>query len=327
MIERNQVRPVSLGTWALGGWMWGGLRSEQEGVNAILAALSEGMNAIDTAPIYGQGDSELLVGKALKQIPRDQVYVMTKFGMRWDTTQGSHAMTSRNNEGEAIEVYKYAGPDSIRTELEASLQRLGTDYIDLYQIHWPDVTTPIHDTFEVVAQLIKEGKIRHAGVCNYNVAQLKQAIEVCPIVSNQVPYSMLNRGIENELVPFCLENNIGILAYSPMERGLLTGKINTATSFEPGDHRSQHKLFQQENIIKVDAFLQAIAPMAEKHNATLGQLVLAWTVKQPGIWSVLAGARTVEQAIGNARAMHINLAHEEILYINKQLSIYFPFEV
>lgn len=324
MEQRFKTSALSLGTWAIGGWMWGGKDDEAQSIKAIHAAVANGVMGIDTAPIYGQGDSEIIVGKALQSLQRDQVQIMTKFGMRWDLSDGDFYMKSTNNNGQEIDVYKYAGKASIRYELEQSLKRLGTDYIDLYQIHWPESTTPIEETFAEVALLIQEGKIRYAGVCNYNVDQLERAMSVCPIVTNQVPYSMLNRNIEAELVPFCLMHEVGILAYSPMERGLLTGKVKPSTVFAAGDHRAGHKLFQTENIIQVNKFLDAIAPMAEKKNISISQLVLAWTMKRPAVLSALAGARNEEQAIANARAMMVSLEHEEMLYINKQLAIYFP---
>lgn len=313
-----KVSPVAAGTWAAGGWMWGGSNT-QESIRAIQAGIDNGMTSIDTAPVYGQGLSEEIVGAAIRPYNRADVQLLTKFGMRWDTQQGELAMHSHKNDGTPVDIYRYAGRESVRYECEQSLKRLGTDYIDLFQIHWPDVTTPIEETFEEVALLIKEGKIRYAGVCNYNAAQLQRAMSVCEIVSNQVPYSMLNRKIEAELVPFCISHNVGILAYSPMERGLLTGKIKPGTVFKEDDHRSRHKLFQPEIITEVQAFLDSIAPMAESKQISLSQLVLAWTKSRPGIAAVLAGIRTVEQAISNARAMQVVLEHEEIMFIEKQL--------
>lgn len=323
MNTQLNIPKISMGTWAIGGWMWGGAQDELLNIQTIQEGIRNGLTSIDTAPIYGQGESEIMVGKAIQAFNRSDLFLMTKFGMRWDIQAGDFAMNSKNNQGASIDIYKYAGADSIRYEIEQSLKRLQTDYIDLYQIHWPETTTPIEETFTTVAKLIDEGLIKYAGVCNYNVAQLAKAQSVCPILSNQVPYSMLNRDIENELVPYCLANGVGILAYSPMERGLLTGKINSATHFNEDDHRANHKLFNSKTINQVQLFLEELEPMAEKHSATLSQIVLAWTAQQPGIMTVLAGARTVEQAIANAKAINVVLEHEELIFINRLISKYF----
>src|ERR1700685_186089 len=231
-----RVSTITFGAWAIGGWMWGGTE-KKDALEAILASYDYGVTSIDTAPIYGQGLSEEIVGEALRSLPRDKVQILTKFGMRWDEKKGDLAFSSTDNSGHPIDIYKYAGKESIIKECEASLRRLGTDYIDLYQIHWPDSTTPIEESMEAVARLIEQGKIRYAGVCNYDAAQLAEAEKYITLASDQVPYSMVNRGIEAELIPYCLENNKSILAYSPLERGLLTGKIRPSHVFAPGDHR------------------------------------------------------------------------------------------
>lgn len=169
-----ELSVITFGAWAAGGWMWGGADRKQA-VEAIKAGYDVGMTSIDTAPIYGQGTSEEIVGEAIKGIPRDKVQILTKFGMRWDldTPKGDFAMHSKDNYGKDIDIYKYAGKESVIKECEDSLKRLGTDYIDLLQIHWPDTTTPITETFEAVAKLIEQGKVRYAGVCNYDVEQMK----------------------------------------------------------------------------------------------------------------------------------------------------------
>src|SRR5690606_35977233 len=161
--------------------------------------------------------------------------------------------------------------------------------IDLYQIHWPDITTPIHETFEAVSQLIKDGKVRYAGVCNYNLEQMQEAEKTLNIASNQVAYSMLRRAVDQTIVPYVLEKHKGILAYSPLERGLLTGKIKENHHFNEGDHRAGLPFYQKENLVKVNRFLSIIEPIAKEKNASLGQLVLRWTIEQPGITVALAG--------------------------------------
>jgi len=309
---------ITFGAWAAGGWMWGGTE-RKDAVEAIRASYDLGVNSIDTAPIYGQGTSEEIVGEAIKGIPRDKVYLLTKYGMRWDLVKGTLASHSKNNSGEDIDIYKYAGKESVIKECEDSLRRLRTDYIDLYQIHWPDVTTPISETMEAVAQLIQQGKIRYAGVCNYNVEQLAEASRYVDIVSNQVPYSMVKRGIEAEVVPYCLGQEKSILAYSPMERGLLTGKMKPGHKFSEGDHREKLYFFSEENLRRTNAFLETIKPLATEKGISLGQLTLLWTLEQPGITIALVGARNAEQAIQNAKTTDASLTAEEIAFISSEL--------
>lgn len=313
-----ELSVITFGAWAAGGWMWGST-DRNDAINAIKASYDLGVTSIDTAPIYGQGDSEEIVGDAIKGISRDKLQVVTKFGMRWDLTKGDFGFKSKNNDGAAIDIYKYAGKESVIYECEQSLKRLGTDYIDLYQIHWPDSTTPISETFEAVSRLIEQGKVRYAGVCNYDVAQLKEADQTLEIISNQIPFSMVNRGVEEETVPYCIENNKSVLAYSPMERGLLTGKMTADYKFEEGDHRQGNKFFSPESIEKTNAFLAKIKPLADEKNATLSQLVLRWTIERPGITIALVGARNEKQAVQNAKAVNVKLNAEEIRFINTEL--------
>jgi aryl-alcohol dehydrogenase-like predicted oxidoreductase len=309
---------ITFGAWAAGGWMWGGTE-RKEAIKAIQAAYHEGVTAIDTAPVYGQGESEEITGEAIKGIPRDKVQILTKYGLRWNLTKGEFYFKSKDNAGRDIDIYKYAGKESIIQECEDSLRRLGTDYIDLYQIHWPDNTTPIHETMEAVDRLIQAGKVRYAGVCNYNAAQMEEAEKSIKLASNQVPYSMVKRDIETGVVPYCLKHNKGILAYSPMQRGLLTGKMKPGYQFNEGDHRKTAYFFTDENIKRTNAFLEKIKPLAEEKNATLGQLVLRWTVEQPGITVALAGARNAQQAVENAKAARIQLSKDEVGFINSHL--------
>lgn len=313
-----KISTITFGAWAAGGWMWGGSDSNQA-IKAIRDAYENGVTSIDTAPIYGMGASEEIVGEAIKNIPRDKIQLLTKFGMRWDLQKGEFYFQSKDNDGKEVDIYKYAGKESIKKEVEQSLKRLGTDYIDLYQIHWPDVTTPIRETFEAVAELIKEGKVLHAGVCNYNIEQMKEAEQYVNIVSNQVPFSMVNRDIEKEVVPYCMENGKSILAYSPMERGLLTGKMKPGQEFDKGDHRADNPFFTDGSITRTNAFLEKIRPFAKEKNATLAQLVLKWTIERPGITIALAGARNSEQSVQNAAAADLELSSEEINFINGEL--------
>jgi len=313
-----EMSAITFGAWAAGGWMWGST-DRNEAIEAIQAGYDLGVTSIDTAPIYGQGESEEIVGDAIKGISRDKLQLVTKFGMRWDLEKGDLAFKSKDNSGKDIDIYKYAGKESVIYECEQSLKRLGTDYIDLYQIHWPDSTTPIDETFEAVARLVEQGKVRYAGVCNYNVDQLQKANETIEIVSNQIPFSMVNRGVEKETVPYCIENNKSVLAYSPMERGLLTGKITLDYRFEEGDHRKGNPFFKPESIERTNAFLARIKPLADEKSASLSQLVLRWTIERPGITIALVGARNKQQSVQNAKAIDVNLSAEEIQFINDEL--------
>ncbi|WP_423146969.1 aldo/keto reductase [Rubrolithibacter danxiaensis] len=313
-----EVSAIAFGAWAAGGWMWGGTE-RKDAVEAIRASLDAGVTTIDTAPVYGQGTSEEIVGEAIKGISRDKVQILTKFGMRWDLQKGDFAFKSKNNNGEDIEIYKYSGKESIIKECEDSLKRLGTDYIDLYQIHWPDSTTPVEESMEAVLRLKEQGKVREAGVCNYNATQMQAAEKVLKLVSNQVPYSMVKREIEQEVIPYCIAQKKSVIAYSPLERGLLTGKMEPGYSFAEGDHRAAHRFFSAENLARTNEFLNKIKPLAESKNATLSQLVIRWTLDKPGITIALVGARNANQAIQNAKAAEVSLTAEEMLFIDGHL--------
>lgn len=309
---------ITFGAWAIGGWMWGGT-DHKAAVEAIHAALDAGITSIDTAPVYGQGLSEEIVADALKGIPRDKVQLLTKYGMRWDDSRGTLAFKSKDNNGRDIAVHRYAGKESVIKECEDSLRRLKTDYIDLYQIHWPDVTTPVSETMEAVIRLQEQGKVREAGVCNYTAAQMQEAEATVKLASDQVPYSMVLRDIEQELVPYCLDHHKGILAYSPLQRGVLTGKFSPDHHFAEGDHRPGTPFYKPENIRRINAFLQKIKPLADEKQATLAQLVIRWTIDQPGITAALVGARNARQAQDNAKAVEIKLSPEEQTRIRKEL--------
>ena len=309
---------ITFGAWAIGGWMWGGA-DRKEALEAILASYELGVTTIDTAPVYGQGLSEEIVGEALKQLPRDKVQILTKYGMRWDLKKGEFFFNSTDNDGQPLEVYRYAGKESVILECERCLKRLGTDYIDLFQIHWADPTTPIEETMEAILQLQKQGKIRAAGVCNYTAEQMKIAETIISLASSQSPYSMVFRDIEKELVPYCMEHNKAVIAYSPLQRGLLTGKIKPGHQFNEGDTREGNRFYTDENIQRINNFLDNLRPLAAEKKATLAQLVIAWTLVQPGITLALVGARNPEQAIQNAKAGDIKLSMEDLQIINDQL--------
>ena len=280
---------ITFGSWAAGGWMWG-KSNRDEAVKAIKAAYDGGVTSIDTAPIYGQGESERIVGEAIRGIPRDQVQILTKFGMRWDLPQGEFAFKSKDNQDNPIDIYKYAGKESVIKECEDSLRRLGTDYI-----------------------------VRYAGVCNYDAALLEDAAKLIDLVSDQIPYSMVNRGMDRDIIPYCIRNEKSVIAYSPLERGLLTGKMQPGYRFAEGDHRKENPFFTDESIKRTNAFLEKLQPLADEKKATLGQLVIRWTIEHPGITVALVGARNPEQAIQNAKAADIILTPEELQFINQQI--------
>ncbi len=309
-----EVSPITLGAFAIGGTMWGG-NEKKDSIAAIQASIDNGVTSIDTAPFYGFGLSETMIGEAIKGRDRSKIQLLTKFGLVWDGSNNGKGEFFFEADGQPI--YKYASKTNVIKEVEESLQRLGTDYIDLLQLHWPDNTTPISETMEAMETLIQQGKIKAAGVSNYTVGQLDEAQKTVPLASNQVPYSMLNRSIEKDLVPYSRNQNIGIIAYSPMERGLLTGKYFTDGKLAENDHRNGY--FNQYDLEKVQDFLNKIRPIADAKNSTLAQLVLRWTVQQPGITAVLAGARNAEQAVSNAQALHFELSTDELTFITNQL--------
>ncbi len=311
------VTSITFGAWAIGGWMWGGA-DDKDAVDAMETAIDHGVTSIDTAPVYGFGHSEKLVGKAIKG-KRDKVQILTKYGMRWTGNKGQFYFKSKNNEGQPVDIYRYSGKESIIKECEESLKRLGTDYIDLYQAHWPDKTTPVEETMEAIEKLLSQGKIKAAGVCNYSVELLDRANNALIQAVDQVPYSMVQRNIENDLVPYCIQNNIGILAYSPLQRGLLTGKITEDYKFGPGDSRPATAHFRKANIKNVNQFLKEIKPIADGHDATLAQLALNWTIHQPGISAALAGARNAQQVKDNVGAIQFTLTEEEMNIINQKI--------
>lgn len=310
---------ITYGAFAIGGNMWGG-NEKKDSIAAIHASVDNGVTTIDTAPFYGFGLSEEMIGEALQGKDRSKVQLLTKFGLVWDgsnNNKGEYFFDAQEN-GQNIPIYKYAARANVIKEVEESLKRLRTDYIDLLQLHWPDNSTPIDETMEALQQLLQQGKIRAAGVSNYSVAQLQEADKTLHPASNQVAYSMLNRSIEKDLIPYAQQHNTGIIAYSPMERGLLTGKYFGSQSLKNDDHRNGY--FTQFDLGKVKTFLDTITPIAQSKQTTLAQLVLRWTTIQPGITIVLAGARNAAQAVANAAAMQVTLTPEENNYINNALS-------
>jgi aryl-alcohol dehydrogenase-like predicted oxidoreductase len=202
-------------------------------------------------------------------------------------------------------------------ECEDSLRRLKTDYIDLLQIHWPDATTPISETMEALAKLLDQGKIRAAGVCNYNTAQIEEALKTVRLVSNQVPYSIIHRNIEKDVQPQAISKGMSIIPYSPLQRGLLTGKIKRNHKFGPGDTRENNRYYKPENIDRTNEFLEKLRPIADGYGVTLAQLVINWTTRQPAMDCVLVGARDPKQVKENVGALSFKLKDEELQLIRK----------
>lgn len=322
-----QASTVAIGTWVMGGWMWGGA-DESESIAAVHAAIDEGINLLDTAPIYGFGHSEMVVGKAIKD-RRDKVIIATKCSMVINAP-GGRSVGRSTSAGPAehghLEIKIWNNPDSIRDEVELSLKRLGTDYIDLYQTHWQEQETPIEDTMGALVKLKEEGKIRAIGVCNATTEEMDRYRSVGQLDSDQEQYSMIHRKLEGgsqlgedglvDQLGYCLKNNVAVLAYSPLVLGLLTGKVGPDREFPESDLRSKQKRFSKGNRQMVADLLAKFQPVTDKHGCTMAQLVIAWTVSQPGLTHALVGARTAQQAKENAAAGRITLDAEDLALMN-----------
>ncbi len=281
------------------------------------------MTTIDTAPVYGFGRSEEIVGRAIEG-RRDQVQILTKFGLRWDldpdADMGTHFFDTQDLDGNPVRLVKCGARQSVIAECEASLRRLGVETIDLFQHHWPDESTPIAETMGACAALLEQGKIRAVGVSNYSPAQIEEARQVLPLASDQPPYSMLRRDIETDVVPYCREHAVGILAYSPLQNGILSGKVTPDRTFPESDLRSSDPYYEQANRKRILDFLEeTVRPIADRHEATVAQIVIAWTIRQPGITCALVGCRKPEHAEDNARSAAVELTGEETERITDDL--------
>ncbi|WP_269525982.1 aldo/keto reductase [Coraliomargarita parva] len=295
-----------LGTWVIGGSDWGG-SDESESIEAIHASIDQGINFIDTAPIYGTGESERVVGKAIAG-KRDQLVIASKVGLRWDHEEGEFNFEAEDG----TKIYKNLKADSIRHEVEQSLKRLGTDYIDLLQTHWPDATTGIDETMETLLALKKEGKVRAIGACNLTTDLLQQYLDAGPLDTIQEKYSMVDRELEADLFPMANAQGMSILAYSPLGMGLLTGKVGPERKFGADDIRSWSPRFTVECRQQVAALLEQFEPIRAKYEVSLAQLVIAWTVHQPVISHVLCGARNLKQAEENAIGGNLEISTEDV---------------
>jgi len=309
-----QLPVVTFGAWAIGGGpYWNGTHDEQA-LAALGAAFDAGITAVDTAPIYGMGHSERIVGQALatrRGAAEGDIKVCTKVGLRWDADDGELFFESKGPDGQPLRVFRNSRPESVTLECERSLQRLGVEHIDLLQVHWPDPTTPVADTMGALAALHAAGKIGAVGVSTSSPEMLheaQRALGDVPLASTQPKYSLVAREIEADVLPWVLEHRVGVLAYSPLEQGLLTGKVRRDRNFAESEGRAKRASFSPENRAAVNALLDhVVAPVAADLGATLAQTVIAWTVARPGITSAIVGARTPEQARENAGAGALTL--------------------
>lgn len=294
------VSEVGLGTWAMGNDFWGQVDDEQS-IRAIQEALDSGINLIDTAPAYGAGHAEELVGKAI-QGRRDDVVLATKVGILRSEDDFIHELS----------------PESMRREVEDSLRRLGVETIDLYQIHWPDPDTPLEDSMAELRKMKDAGKIRYIGVSNFTVELLRQARELAEVVSVQPQYSLLHRKEESSLLPYCAKNKIGVLGYGSLAGGILTGKFRDIPDFEEGDRRNHfYRLFKEPVWSRVQELLDELRAIAAERSVPVAQVSINWAVAQKGVTSALVGAKNPKQARSNAAAGEWSLSEEELTRISR----------
>lgn len=301
---------IGLGTWAIGGGEWWGDSDEEASIETIKEAISAGVTLIDTAPCYGFGRSETVVGKALKGGLRDKVILSTKCGLWWHDNRGSFSFSQ-----EGHTVNKCLDPDTIEYELELSLKRLGTDYIDVYFTHWqsiPPYITPIKDTMRCLMNLKRQGLIRCIGASNVSLQQIEEYLAYGELDVIQEKYSMLDRRTEETFSEYCQEKGIAIMAYSPLEQGLLTGKITMDSVFSEHEYRNTIPWMRPENRIKVLHMLDGWKDLTEKYNCSIANLVVAWSVRQPGISHVLCGARRPHQIHETAMSASVSLTAAEL---------------
>jgi aryl-alcohol dehydrogenase-like predicted oxidoreductase len=301
-----QLTPIGFGAWALGGGGWAagwGPQDDQDSVSAIHEALDRGINWIDTAAVYGLGHSEDVVAQALKG-HASRPYIFTKCERVW------------NENGQISGSLK---ADSIRRECEDSLRRLGVDVIDLYQIHWPEPDADIEEGWTALAQLQQEGKVRWIGVSNFNVNQMSRAQKIAPVTSNQPPYSLVNPAVEDEILPYCLEQNIGVINYSPMGAGLLTGTMTREriANLPADDWRSRSDNFREPRLSRHLALVEILQAIAEKHGRTPGEVSIAWTLHNPAVSAAIVGARNAGQIDGIIGAMDFRLSEDEFEQIEQ----------
>ena len=298
------ITRVGYGAWAAGGSGWQfawGSQDDNDSIAAIHRALELGVNWIDTAAVYGLGHSEEVVARALKSWSGPRPYIFTKCALRWDADGN---------------VQKVLSADSIRREVEDSLRRLSLDTIDLYQIHWPpDPDSPaLEEGWSTLAALKREGKVRWIGVSNFNVEQLKRAQAIAPVTSLQPPYSLVHREVEDKILPYCLREGIGVIVYSPMASGLLTGAMTRerASKLPQDDWRRGHPDFTEPNLSRNLALVQLLREIAKRRNRSIGEVAIAWTLHHPAVTGAIVGARNAKQAEGVMRAGDLQLDNKEV---------------
>lgn len=304
-----ELTTIGLGTWAIGGpnWEYGwGPQDDDEAIGAVLTALDKGINWIDTAAAYGLGHSEELIGKTLKQTSQ-KPFIATKCSLRWD------------QKGQIINCLE---GQSIREECHASLKRLDIDVIDLYQIHWPRPDRDIEQAWEEMARLAEEGKVQHLGVSNFNLDQVKRVQKIRPVASLQPHYNMLHREVENEVLGYCAENNIGVIAYSPMERGLLTGKFSQErlAGLALHDHRRRSPDFHEPQFSATLELVERLRSIAERNGVSLAQLAINWVLRRKEVTAAIVGARRPDQIAETVQAADRTLSPDDIEEIEQLLT-------
>jgi aryl-alcohol dehydrogenase-like predicted oxidoreductase len=302
-----QITHIGFGAWAIGGGDWQfawGAQDDEESVQTILHALELGINWIDTAAIYGLGHSEEVVARALKQTDK-KPYIFTKCSMRWNL--------------EDREIYRSLKDGSVQEEIENSLKRLDVDAIDLYQIHWPNPEEELEEGWTAMARLKEQGLVRHIGVSNFNVEQMKRAQKIAPITSLQPPYSLVNPKVEDEILPFCKDNNIGVINYSPMASGLLTGKMTAerVAGMPADDWRKKNPNFNEPKLSKNLEIAKLLGEIGKAHDVEPGVVAIAWTLHNPAITAAIVGARRPDQVDGILPAATFRLTEEEFKQIEQ----------
>ncbi len=305
-INSPELTELGFGSWTIGGpWQYGwGPVNDFESIEAIEMALDSGINWIDTAPAYGLGHAEKIIGEVIKK-RRSTIFLATKCGLVWDDNG---------------KIFNNLHPKSIRQEIEASLKRLQTEYIDLYQLHWPDKAHPVEKTWEELVKLKNNGKIRYLGVSNFDIALMERCQKINPIDTLQPPYNLIRRDIEKELLPYCQAKGIGVLAYSPLESGLLTGKFDI-TRLAADDWRRKGINFREPRLSRILDFIKKLQPIADEYGKTTGQLAIRWVLSNQTVTSAIVGARTKHQVKENLDATNweISKKHlEEIDILGRQ---------
>ncbi|GCE19803.1 aldo/keto reductase [Dictyobacter kobayashii] len=303
-----QITPIGIGAWAMGGGNWEfawGSQDDTQSIATIKRGLELGINWIDTAAVYGLGHSEEIVGKAIKG--REKPYVFTKCSLVWDN---------------ARKVSNSLDANSIQRECEASLKRLGLETIDLYQMHWPNPDPDIEEGWSAMAKLKQEGKVRHIGVSNFNVEQLKRAEKIAPVETLQPPYSLVHRDAEKEILPYCKDHNIGVIVYSPMASGLLSGRMTKERidNMPQDDWRQRDSEFQEPRLSRNLELANLLSEIAFPHNVTAGVVAVAWTLHNPAVTAAIVGARSMEQIEEMVIAAEFRLNEAELEQINKFLA-------